>query len=237
MRKQKQRMLSAILIALMISNCTNQTMLNAKTTKNKKVYATTNVNIRKQPNIKSKKIGLLKSGQSIQRIKKLKNGWTKVNYKGKVAYICSKYLSKNKVKYNDYPTPSNNDFKAYMSYKCISSKNSKQYKLQAQAVPKNYGIRMVEDRYCIAVGSYYTTKIGTKLDLIMKNGSIIKCILADCKANAHTDTKNMQTVHDGSIVEFIVDTSRLPIIVKRMGDISYCNNNFKGEIKNIRIYK
>ncbi len=106
--------------------------------------------------------------------------------------------------YNDMETPLNNSFKSYMSYKCIKDKSSKQYKFQQKSETGDYGIRVVKDRFCIAIGSYYTTKIGKKVDLIMKNGKIIKCILGDCKNDKDTDKSNRQN-KNGSIVEFIVD--------------------------------
>ena len=138
--------------------------------------------------------------------------------------------------YKTYGTPSNNSFKSYMSYRAITDKNSKQYKLQKKAKTNSKGIRTVNGRYCIAMGSYYATKIGTKIDLVMKNGKVIKCILADQKANRDTDATHRYT-SDGSIVEFIVDIDRLPKKVKLMGDMSYAYKGMKGNIKTVRVYK
>jgi hypothetical protein len=138
--------------------------------------------------------------------------------------------------YTTMPTPSNNSFKAYMSYRAITSTNSPQYKLQQRAYTGNYGIRMVDDRYCIAVGSYYTTKIGTKIDVLMENGTVIKCVLADCKANKHTDSTNRANPN-GGIVEFIVDINNLDSTCRRMGDMSYVSSGgLKGEVQYIRVY-
>ena len=238
----KQRMLSAMMLGIALNmttpNCTTQTMLSvsAKPNPTKTMYTTTGVNVRVKPSAKSKKVKTLKMNTKVVVVKKHKNGWSKIKLKGKYRYICSKYLSKKKVKYVDMSTPSKNGFKSYMSYKCITNTGSKQYKLQQSCYTGNYGIRMKDGRYCIAVGSYYTTKIGTKIDLIMENGATIKCILADCKADAHTDSTNRQNPN-GSIAEFIVDMNSLNRTAKRMGDISYCSEKFKGEIKKIRVYK
>lgn len=238
----KQRMLSAMMLGIALNittpNCTTQTMLSvsAKPNPTKTMYTTTGVNVRVKPSAKSKKVKTLKMNTKVVVVKKHKNGWSKIKLKGKYRYICSKYLSKKKVKYVDMDTPSNNSFKSYMSYKCITNRSSKQYKFQQECYTGNYGIRMKDGRYCIAVGSYYTTKIGKKIDLVMENGVIIKCILADCKANAHTDSTNRQNPN-GSIVEFIVDMNSLHSKSRRMGDLSYCNKKFKGEIKKIRVYK
>ena len=69
----------------------------------------------------------------------------------------------------------------------------------------------------------------------MKNGKIIKCILADCKANKHTDSTNRIHSIDGSVVEFVVDTKSLDITAKKMGDISYINE-WNSKVVNIRVY-
>ena len=136
--------------------------------------------------------------------------------------------------------PSNNSFKSYMGYKAITSKSSPQYKLQLQAYTGEYGIRMVnidgENRYCIALGSFYTTKIGTKIDVVMANGNILKCILGDMKANIHTDAQNIRA-RDGSVVEFIIDSTSLHPMARRMGNVSYAAEKFSGEIKEIRVYQ
>lgn len=139
-------------------------------------------------------------------------------------------------KYTVYGTPAKNAFKSYMSYRAVSS-SSAQGKLQAKAkTDSETGIRKVDGRYCIALGSYYCSKIGTKIDLVMANGNIVKCILADQKANCDTDAKNQKTP-DGSIAEFLVDMDKLPSKVKTMGDVSYAASELKGSISKIRVYE
>ena len=204
------------------------------------VYTTTSVHLRENPNKKSKSIKIFKPNTKLiceENNKKLKiKKWLKVEYNNKKGYVYSQYLSKTKPNYVNMSTPSNNSFKSYMSYKCITNKSSDQYIFQRKCHTGEYGIRMYRDRYCIAVGSYYTTQIGTKIDLIMESGVIIKCILADCKADIHTDSKNRQN-ENVSIAEFVVDTNNLNVMARKMGDISYSNKKFKGEIKYVRVYK
>lgn len=60
---------------------------------NEVVYATTNVNIRKGAGTSSTVVGGLKKGDSIQRTAIGDNGWSKVSYNGKTAYVYSKYLT------------------------------------------------------------------------------------------------------------------------------------------------
>lgn len=138
--------------------------------------------------------------------------------------------------YHEMSVPNNNSNKTYMDADCITCKSSDAYKFKSNYTLSNEGIWVVDGRYCAALGSYYTTTIGTKFDVVLESGEIIKCVLADCKANEHTDSTNRQNPN-GSIVEFVVNTSSLPTLAKRMGDLSYINEHFSGEIKSIRVYE
>ncbi len=55
------------------------------------VVATTAVNIRSTPDTKHPRLGLLRAGDSIKAVG-TRNGWTKVEYRGRTAYIKSDYL-------------------------------------------------------------------------------------------------------------------------------------------------
>lgn len=143
--------------------------------------------------------------------------------------------------YTDYYVPSNKLFKSYMDARHITNKNSQQYRLKSKYILDGTGIYKVDNRFCCAIGSYYTTQIGTYFDIVMKSGEIIPCILADCKADEHTDNLKQYTISNGSIVEFVVDTSTLiPNISNRWGntgDVSTLGGAFEGEIDYIRIYE
>ena len=132
--------------------------------------------------------------------------------------------------------PPNNSFKSYMDADTITSRNTDQYKLKAKyIIDEQTGIWTVDERYCIAVGSYYTQSVGTYIDIVMENGSTLHCILGECKRNRDTDHTNRQN-NNGSVVEFIVNTSSMPSIVRKMGNCSYACEEMKGEIKSIIIY-
>ena len=214
--------------------------------KTTKMYVTANVNVRKGKCLKTDVITVLKKGKAVKVIEKLNNGWTKVLYKNKIAYICSKYLSKKKPKkevevlgnYVEYSAPTGHHPKTYMDWDCITSPSSKQYKLKQSCYIGNYGVIMHQDRYCVALGSgFIKTGVGTKFDLILANGTVIKCIAGDMKADAHTDSTNRITSHDGSIAEFIVNTSSMVSNARRMGDVSYSCDAWNSEIAKIRVYQ
>lgn len=150
-------------------------------------------------------------------------------------------LENSELSYVDYDTPPDNSFKSYMDYRTITDTTSMQYELQKQADTDGYGMRMVDDRYCVAVGSYYSTTVGQAVDIIMENGNVIHCIVADLKQDIHTDSTNRQNPN-GSIVEFLVDTDTLHRRIKKAGDISYFDtvwqiNRFSGEVDTIRVYE
>lgn len=203
-------------------------------------YAKTTVNIRAKPNKKSKIVGVKYWNQPIRVIGKVNKQWSKISYHGKVGYFYSKYLKSRKSQYRKYDSPSSNSFKSYEDAKCIKDKSSPNYKLKGQYKldPKS-GVYMVGNRYCIALGSYYATKIGTKIDLVLRhNGKnhILKCILADQKSDDDT-IKNHKVHSDGSIAEFIVNTGTVPELAKyTTGDISYAGKQFRGRIVQIRVY-
>lgn len=132
--------------------------------------------------------------------------------------------------------PSNNSFKSYMDCSTITDTSSAQYALKYEYLSSASGIMVVEDRFVIALGSYYTTEVGCRVDLVMENGNVIPCIVGDCKADKHTDSMNRQHSVDKSVVEFIVATDNLSNEVRLHGDISYADERLMGEIDSIRVY-
>lgn len=147
------------------------------------------------------------------------------------------YVLDKIVGYAEYDAPSTRGFKSYMDYRAITSTNSLQYKLQNRhAETGDYGIRMVNGRYCVAVGSRFTSDIGQYFDLVLENGTVIPCILADQKANGHTDSANVVTMHNGCMSEFVVDSNSLNNCAKKYGDMSRCNDDWGSPVKTVKVY-
>lgn len=209
--------------------------------KGKIKYANTTINIRAKPSVKSKTVGKLYWNDSVKIIKRVNKKWYQVNYKRKKRYVCSNYLKRNKSIGRTYLSPSGKTFKSYEDANCITD-NPKiaqgrlkgKYHLDYQS-----GVWMVGNRYCVALGSFYSKKIGVKADLVLSykgKTHILKCITADFKADK--DTVNRHRVHkDGSVAEFVVNTRTLSRKVKKMGDISFAGKKFRGKIIKIIIYK
>ena len=96
----------------------------------------------------------------------------------------------------------------YMDYKKITSRVSRQWAVvnseDAHSDPTT-GLRMVGNRYCIAIGQGYGMCAGDKVDVVLSDGSYIPCILGDMKAVLDTDEFMQYHLSDHDVVEMIVD--------------------------------
>ena len=117
-------------------------------------YTTANVNVRDDASIFSNVIEIMPFNTKIQ-YRKYNKDWVVINHNNTNCYISNKYISDKPVNYTSYNVPDNSGFKSYMSYKTITNKTSKQYNLQQKAHTGDYGIRMVSDRYCVVLGTYF----------------------------------------------------------------------------------
>ena len=146
--------------------------------------------------------------------------------------LTAKYVS-----YESYDAPENSGFKSFMDYRTITNIESQQYKLQQHyAYTGEYGIRMADGRYIVAIGTYFTPNVGQYFDIILENYTVIPCILGDQKADVDTDSNNIITKHNGCMSEFIVDSDMLNDDVKFYGDMSYCSKDWNSPIKTIKVY-
>lgn len=126
--------------------------------------------------------------------------------------------------------------KTYMDYRKITATNTLEYQLQnTVAYTADDGIRMINNRYCIAIGTGFGTRIGQYVDLILENGTRIPCVTGDTKADADTDEDNIFTVFSGCCSEFIVETEKLNNIAQS-GDISNAHEEWKSPVASIVIY-
>ena len=192
-----------------------------------------NVNIRENPNMDSKIYKTCNFNTQFEYFD-YDDTWACVRYDEHLLYVYKDYISDSRNDFIEHYVP-DNKIKSYMPYEAI--KACKQYDLQQIAYTGNYGIRMIDGRYCIAVGSAFTTQLGTYIDLVLSNGFVIPCILADCKADKDTDPSNRITVHDNSAVEFIVHIDSLPLNVKQRGDVSFVDENWNSQVTTIRVYE
>lgn len=124
------------------------------------------------------------------------------------------------------PTDVDTSFKTYMDWRTITDRTSAQYKcIQKWAWRDENGfmrangekdLGIEEDYYLVALGSYYGSEIGTKYRITTDTGQVFYGMLADQKADIHTNSTN-QYAANNDVVEFLVDTRYLHKGVKVMG--------------------
>lgn len=106
------------------------------------------------------------------------------------------------------PSEANRGAHPYMPYTAVTNRGTTQYQVlngsDAWSDPAT-GLRMVGDRICIAIGQGYGLKAGDKVDVVLDDGSIVKCILGDMKALVDTDPSARYQATDRNVVEMVVD--------------------------------
>lgn len=122
-------------------------------------------------------------------------------------------------------------YKCYMDYRCITDTSSPQWELQQGAWTDENGLRRVGDRYCVALGSAFGSTIGTNYIIELETGEMLRCVLADQKADRDTNAEHTADMN-GAVIEFVVDTPCLSDTVRSMGDISYIEG-FNGKVEKI----
>jgi len=116
-------------------------------------------------------------------------------------------------------TPPKRDFKSFMSYKAITSKSSKQWQLQQEAITNEDGIRCIDGIPLVAIGTGWGLSVGDIAMVACENGNSFKIMVGDIKSDKHTDAEH-KTSGSGCRCEFIVDISKLNSKVKVMGNMS-----------------
>lgn len=190
--------------------------------------------VRENPDINSNVVEYLSWGDKIE-YSEYDDEWLVIKVNDNYSYVSKKYISDTLPNYKSKRVVGDTR-KSYMDFKMITSKSSPQYKLQHKyAYTDDTGIRMVDGRYCVALGSYYTHKIGQYVDLVLENGTIIPCIIGDQKDDRDTNASHT-IAHDGSATEFIVETKALSGKTRRMGDIGYAQSDWLSNVVEVRIY-
>ena len=198
-------------------------------------WTNTSVNVRKEPNAESEILSVYNLNTHVSYAT-YNEEWSIIEYEDTYAYIYSDYISDEECNYRIVNVPYYSGTKTWMAYTSITMKSSPQYKLQQIAYTGDMGIRMYDGRYCIAVGTGVTSNIGTYVDVVLENGTIINCIIGDIKSNAHTNSANLITVHSDCCSEFIVDRSSMNSAAKRMGDFSYACDEWNSRVVKFIVY-
>ena len=171
----------------------------------------------------------------IVKYKQYNDTFVTIKYKGKIRYINKKYVSKKENPYIEKGV-SGDSRKSYMDYRTIDVYTSSQYKLQTKAYTNNYGIRCVNHRYCIAVGSFYSNQVGQYVDVVLANGTVLPCVIGDCKRDCDTEGMAGMNGVDGGAVEFIVQDEALHPDVRLHGTLTALEK-FESPVVAIRVFR
>ena len=206
-----------------------------------KGWTNTGSNVRKEPDLNATILTTYSVNTQVDYVK-YDDTWVKIKYGEDVAYMAERLISDNKVEVkkkkqtaevkNSNIIPQHKDFKSYMGYKAITNKSSRQYQLQQIAYTDENGLRKINDRYCVAIGSHWNVDMGENFDLVLENGTVIPCVKADAKADRDTDSSNIYTAN-GCCSEFIVDTANLNSVARSSGNVSNINPLWNSPVKTI----
>ena len=179
------------------------------------MYASTRVNVREHPDTDSDIICVLDEYEAIDVWNIGNSEW----YQTKSGYYIYKSLLVSDIPSYSLYSGLWSTFKSYTDYRLITAIDTPQYALQQkQAYTGDYGIRMVDGRYCVALASNFGCEIGRKFDAILENGTIIPCVMSDQKDDIDTD--GIYTLNNGCATEFYVDSNILYHPAKHAGDLS-----------------
>ena len=206
----------------------------------KEGWTTENLNIRENPSTDANVLDILPFNTYIKYYE-YNDDWAEIAYDNGQAYISRDYISDEECNFVMYDIPKYKGFKSWMSYKAITDTSSKQYKLQQIASTGYAGIRTVNNRYCVAIGTAFNTSIGTYIDLVLEDGFVIPCVVADIKNPKHTDSSNVFTVTGKTketicCTEFVIDLEKLNVNAMESGNISDCNELWTECVRAIVVY-
>ena len=135
-----------------------------------------------------------------------------------------------------YILPENANYdgmKSYESFTAITDKTSAQYEIQRMAQTNEDAFRVIDGRYLVAVGTYFNAPVGTAIDVILENGTVIPCIVGDIKADEHTDYWGVYSAN-GCATEFIVDAKATSAYIT--GDVSDLYPEWDSKVTHIKVY-
>jgi len=198
-------------------------------------WVTTQVNLRAYPDMNAPILTTYNFNTQITYAE-YDNEWVEIEYDGNIAFIAKQFISNVECNYEDFSVPEHRDFKSYMDYRTITNTSSIQYYIQSNyAYTGEYGIRQVNDRFCVAIGSYFGVEIGQYFDLILENGVVIPCVMGDAKADKDTDSQNIFHA-SGCCSEFIVDDDALLSSILLHGNVCYACEDWNSPVVTIRVY-
>ena len=125
------------------------------------------------------------------------------------------------------------DFKSYMPYTAITNRSSIQWQLQQLATTDENGLRCMDGKPMVAVGTGWGLSVGDSAIVTCDNGNSFEVVIGDIKSNAHTNSENKTTLSNNCRCEFIVDSKQLNPTIKTMGNVSVLKQ-YNGYVINVQ---
>jgi hypothetical protein len=125
------------------------------------------------------------------------------------------------------------DFKSYMPYTTITNRASKQLELQQQAYTDSNGLRCIDGRPMIAVGTGWGVSVGDVVLVTCENNNSFEAIIGDIKDNIDTNADNKTTSANNCRCEFIVDMNELNSHIKISGNVAVLEQ-YSGYVVNVQ---
>lgn len=138
----------------------------------------------------------------------------------------------------DVPLPTlSTERKVCTDYRCYNLSGTPHNRLQGVAWTDDIGCRRFNNDYIVALGSFYSTKIGDRFEVTLDTGKIFTIILGDGKADCDTDETNMFTYCPmygtdelgANLLEFIINSDVMAKECYEYGGIDYYKE-FKGNV-------
>ena len=123
-------------------------------------------------------------------------------------------------------------FISYLPYDKITRQGSKQLAYVTLGKADEQGLYKFDDKFMVAMGKYYG-ELGTCFKVTLSNGKEIEIIMTERKANEDTDSNNQFCIHNGSVLEFIVDKKILPKEIAENSQIEKLIGGFPMKIERI----
>jgi hypothetical protein len=122
-------------------------------------------------------------------------------------------------------------FRSWMPYTAITQTSSLQYKVVRLATPDSNGLLKIDDKVVVALGTGWSLNVGDTAKVVTEFGEF-DIVVGDIKADCHTDSANKVTLHNGCVVEFIVDQSTLDSQIKVSGNVASLDQ-YRGRVLSI----
>lgn len=188
------------------------------TSVNQTVYATDSVNVRSSPSTSGTRIGSLSEGDSVTRTG-IGDGWSRIKYKGKTAYVSSSYITttkptstedEKKTEEDDKKNEDDNENKS--NAKELSSLTVEQYKLEPDFSPDitEYSLTVGKDVEDLAIEAVAADENAT-VEITGNNGLLLGENTVNIKVTAEDGTVRTYKINVTKVEKIGIQLSELTV--------------------------